>query len=510
MTSQKSTSDKPGAGKKILAEKTSEDYSLRLELNHEESECWLIFEKKTDKAVMEPEELKQALTDANIPSEYINNNRIKVFCDVVRRGENPGKTVVAAGKHMLPGRNGWLELKVSATTEEAHFESDERDTIDYRHRRAIANVKADDRVGKIHPPGSGAPGITVFGDVIPAKPGLPLQFVAGDGIRLDDDGVTPVVVTQGRLLYDGKTLSVTDEFFVPSDVNFSVGHIEFLGFVNVAGDVLDGFNIKATRGIEVGGVVGECHLIAGGDISISSMFGRGTGTIRCTGDLRANLLIGVNVECHGDVIVVAEIRDSEINCLGKITIESGTIGGGECKALRGVEAKTLGCKSGTRTIIRSGVNFLLEDEDGRRQLQARLHQANKELEEKEKSISMLEQHVETTEVESVKTRLNLLKKRVKKVKLEKELLDERMRFYEFQDDVEPMSRVNCHVEIFEGVVVILNNMEKFYLEKTAGPVSIINDRLGNGLVEIKMSPLADEAVTLTEEQVHEIISEDES
>jgi len=87
------------------------------------------------------------------------------------------------------------------------------------------------------------------------------------------------------VLYDGKTVSVTEEYLVQGDVDLAVGNIDFRGFVQVKGDVLDDFDIHAIKGIQVNGNVGICQISSEGDIALGGMAGQGRGTITCGGNL---------------------------------------------------------------------------------------------------------------------------------------------------------------------------------------------------------------------------------
>jgi uncharacterized protein len=79
----------------------------------------------------------------------------------------------------------------------------------------------------------------------------------------------------GRVKQEGDTIQVVEEYVVDGDVDFSIGNIRFNGFVEVRGDVLDGFQVSASKGLKITGNVGACRLISHGNIEFCGMDGPG-------------------------------------------------------------------------------------------------------------------------------------------------------------------------------------------------------------------------------------------
>jgi uncharacterized protein (DUF342 family) len=140
-------------------------------------------------------------------------------------------------------------------------------------------------------------------------------------------------------------------------VDFKVGNIDFRGSVDISGDVLDGFTIKARKGIKVLGNIGVCTIESEGDIVFCGMNGQGKGTIKCGGNITANYIDSTKVECAGDVLVEFEIRSSCVKSLATIRVNKGVIAGGECVALGGVESSIIGAESSLHTVVTAGVNY---------------------------------------------------------------------------------------------------------------------------------------------------------
>ena len=68
----------------------------------------------------------------------------------------------------------------------------------------------------------------------------------------------------------------------PGDVDFSTGYLNFLGDINIQGDVISGFTVRAMGSVHVGGVVEAGSTVeAGGDlIVVKGILGDGSTVIR--------------------------------------------------------------------------------------------------------------------------------------------------------------------------------------------------------------------------------------
>jgi hypothetical protein len=494
MTAEENTHN-PQNGRKLLARRETGAYTLVLELSPDETRCFVSCQPTNGSVSIRPRDFLKLLTEAGINKEFILLTAVVEYCISLKTGLTLEKTLVARSYEPQPGVDGSVVISVSTTTDGAHYTFDEQGKIDYRSRHAIANVASGQRVGTVNPPTAGPPGCTVTGIAIPPILGKPCEFIVGSGIHLEEAGEAIIVDAEGRLLFDGKTLSVTDELVVSNDVNYAVGHIEFSGFVHVKGDVLDEFNIKAAKGLQVDGVVGACQLVAGGDVKLVSMFGKGTGTIRCTGDLQANILSGVTVECHGDVKVSGEIRDSIIKALGTITAK--IICGGENVALMGLEAKTIGAKCGTPSIIRAGVNFF--DPARLRTLHNQLHTIEEKMQKIQESVTALSQHLEKTAVESVGIHLKARKKELRELTVTREILEEELRFFQLEQEQMPNAKINITGTIHEGVTLNLEHIENTVAKEIIGSLTIIKNPTDATLLQLPLSPLRIPAAVLAGE-----------
>ncbi|MBI5419049.1 MAG: DUF342 domain-containing protein [Deltaproteobacteria bacterium] len=330
-----------------------ESYTFDVELVDGGLECRCSLEPKGAGSFINDSNLLDLLNRCGI-RQGIDLEAVSSFTRNACSGKPQKEVPLARGMRAEPGRDGWVEFIVRPHTGLAEYKEDEDGVIDFHNPHSFTNVQPGAEIALLHPAEEGRQGVLVTGSTVPAPAVKPIRLTIGRGIRLEEDGKKIIATAEGRVVYDGNTVSVESGFVVNGDVDYEIGNIDFAGFVDVRGDVLDGFKISSTKGIKVSGNAGNCQIRSGGNITIGGMSGQGKGAIVCTGNLFARFLNEVVVECGGNVTVESEIRNSRIRSGACIIVPKGVISGGECIALSGIEAGTLGSPIGVRTVLASG------------------------------------------------------------------------------------------------------------------------------------------------------------
>lgn len=372
--------------------------------------------------------------------------------------------LLAVGTPMQSGKNGYIKLAIKPPEEEPEDEESLNDQVDFRQVQVFLNVEPDELVGTIIPPEPGIAGKNIHGEIIPAKAGAPLNAKLGKNIRLADDQISLYATTTGRIFHKGSDISVEDIYTVSGDVDFKVGNIQFKGFAEIKGDVLDGFSVQADKGIKIHGNAGVSTLISDGNIDICGMSGQGKGTVTCGGNFSANFIYDTDIECDGDLLVDTEIRNCNINSLGQVKIDKGGLAGGDCIALGGVESAVIGTVTSLKTKVIAGVHYrdLIEIN--------RLFDELKQLiEELKSSAGTMQKPGDFTE---------------KKANITKQIQEIRSRSYE---NANP--KINVKKHLYEGVTIVLNNLTEQVKEERDGPMSIIENTIEGGLRHLGMTAL---------------------
>jgi len=297
-------------------------FKLRLDFSPDTTVCTARYEAADGGTPLDEFSLRQFVKGCRV-YEGILEDSIQMLLAAASDRKGISGIIIAQTEAMQPGEDGRLELIVRDSLECSGSDDDESGTVCFKNVQEFLNVDPGDHVALIHPPGPGVPGRTVQGENIPPQPGIPLNVLLGANVRLDDDGATIYADAAGRVCYTGGELSIEDVFTVKGDVDYHVGNIYFNGFVEITGDVLDGFSVKSTRGIKILGVAGSAEISSGGDIELCGMNGQGTGKIDCGGNLTFNFCNDAIIVCERDLTANVEMRNCNVRCLGTLLIKKG-------------------------------------------------------------------------------------------------------------------------------------------------------------------------------------------
>ena len=528
----------------LLFVKETSRYKLSFRLKNEQMECQVdielfpartsseeldseIIEDKVDSEAVDLNEVtggKQSLAPVTIPIIptplltppdlfwfFQQNNIIQTidyaavydFCAAIEMGLSLEPTVLAKGIEPITGADGWFEMIVKTSGEDTEFDEDDDGNIDFRTLNAYSEIEPGQKLGMVHPPQDGIPGITVHGLLIPAERGKPFKLIAGAGVILKFENRVAFAEKPGRALFEKQTISVVDQLVIHGDIDLSIGNIDFHGFVEVNGEVPDNFNIKATKGIKVSGPIGACNIESDGSIEICSMAGKEVGQIICHGDLRANYLNQATIISYGDVYVTNEIRNSQIKSTGKIIVERGSIIGGKCIALEGIEAKNFGTSSGQKTQLVSGIYF--PDVDRFDYLRKQLKNINRQIESINEALGPLRKHLQKDDdiVAAVVARLSILNEQLDKLHEEKNNFSAEIKASKPQEFNSKNPKINVMKALMEGVSITLGKVIKEIKIERSGPLSIIENTRDGGLRYLSLSPLQFMAVQIEEDLLAE-------
>ncbi len=450
-----------------------------------------------------PVELIRLLNQVGIV-QTIDYEAVYELCAAIELGQKIEPVVIARGIPAYKGTDGWFELQVKTGKEGASFVEDEKGSVDFKQLNTFSEIEPGQKLGIVHPPTAGIPGMTAHGLPIPGESGQPFELQAGEGVILKYNGRVAFADKSGRALLEKKTLAVVDQWVITGDVDLSVGNIDFHGYVEVKGDVLDDFNIVAKKGIKVHGHVGASLLESDSSIELVSMAGKGSGKIICRGDLKAKFLNHVEVVSFGHIQIANEIRNCLVKSTGRIMVEKGAIIGGRCIALEGIQAKTLGSNSALRTDLTAGVYF--PDADRFEYLRERQMNINQQLRKLTEGISQLQATLakKTSYAETARKRLHILNEHLAKLEEEKARLSSEIAASRPQEFNSRNPKINVQGQLLEGVLLTLGNSCEEIKIARSGPISIIENTRDGGLRFLSMTPM-----TLLADEIEQSLWEEE-
>lgn len=287
--------------------------------------------------------------------------------ELAAAGDDWERVPVARGKTPRPGADSHLDLckePLTRTQDEAGRDAEApAEQADYRAVYRFDNIRAGDLVATYVPRTRGTAGLDVCGEPLPPEPGEEKSFPPGSNVTFDPGAGAYRATADGLLRVQEGSVSVEPVFSVPHAVDMTVGNIDFIGRIEVGGDVLDGFELHGETGIEVQGVVEACRLTSRRSIIIQGgVKGREKGHIQCDGHFTARFLDSVHVTCGGDVVIRKEIIDSIIHSHGRVIVERGAIVNSHIVALKGIIAHDVGSDLGVRTTLIAGLDYRVANE----------------------------------------------------------------------------------------------------------------------------------------------------
>ncbi|SER56222.1 DUF342 domain-containing protein [Salisediminibacterium halotolerans] len=290
--------------------------------------------------------------------------------------------VIAEGKAPKAGKDAflWTVLDEQAASDIRNEELETKSRVNLREVIDIPTVRSGEVVGKKIHPTAGTDGTGVNGEVLPGKNGKDLTLRPGKNTRINDDADEITSAIDGQISVEPRLVHVYPVYEVNGDLDLKTGNLDFIGNINIRGNVPAGFSVKAQGDIRVHGSVEAARLTAGGSIYIhQGIVAQGDGAIEAEGEVRTSFINQANVFAAGDITVSTSILHSHIEAHGAIICNErkGNVCGGKLAAVKGVDVNEIGNQMNTPTEIYIGVSKrLLEREEHLRQQKAR---ANDEL-----------------------------------------------------------------------------------------------------------------------------------
>lgn len=264
----------------------------------------------------------------------------------VATAQDDEKSVVCNANPVKPDGNG--------SDSKSHYE-----------KSCYVFVDADQPIAQIMPPVEGKDGEDVFGKTVPRAKGLQASIKLGKNVRFGDTtkknslekADTVYANEYGKLGHSTSKIWVDTDLEVHSDVDFSVGNIDFKNNVDIYRNVLDLFKVKAGKDLIIRGVIEAAHAEAGHDLFLrGGMAGKEKGIAIAGNNIQCKFISSAKITCGGDLLFAKEVMYSDIQCAGAIKSETGQLAGGTISAFKGVCVYTLGSDAGSKTCLEIGMN----------------------------------------------------------------------------------------------------------------------------------------------------------
>ena len=294
--------------------------------------------------------------------------------------------LIAKAKLPVQGRSASIEYFFDANKTSTPQMADDG-SVNFHKLDMIERVKEGQLLARLTPAERGTDGTDVLGMPLnPAKVTV-LSLKHGKNIHLSDDKLEMYSDVSGNVPLVDDTVFVSNVYEVPADVGPSTGDIDYDGSVEVKGNVLTGYTVKASGDITVNGAVEGAVLDAGGKIVLKrGIQGMGKGNMKAEGDVISKFIESSKGTSGGKIIADAIMhRDVVSQDSVQVHGKRGLIAGGKVRSATRIETKTAGSSMGTQTDLEVGIDPAIID---------KYHAIEKEIEllsnEKEKLMQNLQ------------------------------------------------------------------------------------------------------------------------
>lgn len=419
----------------------------------------------------------------------VEQELIGEITDAIEELDGEARILVGEGKSPVHGVDGGIEWFVDDDSESADSpedeagdaDSEEGEAVDHYSRCAFIMVTTDQELGRVVAPTDGEDGVDAWGQAISAKPGKSVTIRHDDSIITNASGVM-IAQSDGVLSRSREKVCVRKYLEINEYVDFSTGHIDFDGDVAIEKGVRDNFNVKATGNIEIGQLIEQASIEAGGSIfARGGMAGRGEGIARTGGDLTIKYFDGCSVHVGGNLMIEREMIDCDVFVSGAVHSPAASVIGGKLTAIGAVELSTVGSGSATETTIRLGSVPALEQKLAQLvELEEKLESKREKTQQELDQLSTRGKNLTPTEAE----RQTELMFEISPIAAQLEKCTASIT--QLREKIEAVSTVHLTVAraIHPGAVIEVGDARYMLQDKVSGPLTVLRSRQGEVVYRI--------------------------
>ena len=263
--------------------------------------------------------------------------------------------LIADGTFPINGTNAHIEYTFPTGTDTFKHAVRTDGSVDFKELNIIHNVHENDVLATMIPATKGQSGHSVLGDILPANDGIANEWNLGSNVHLSANKMEALASQTGQVYLKSKQICVDPALEIATNVDLSVGNIDFLGNIIIKGGIDDGFSVISGGNIEVYGHIGKCFIHAEGNIiAHQGIQGKDDGEISCKGNLFAHFIERATVLVGGNLIVTKALLHSKVVGDKGVYVtgdKKSIIAGGDIKAQHEIVATVIGAESYIETKI---------------------------------------------------------------------------------------------------------------------------------------------------------------
>lgn len=305
------------------------------------------------------DDLVAVLLKRGVHQSCLHNKAIAKFCEKLQAGDLLPRAIKIAGA-IKPKRGLDAEIQYSYDYQKRAGTMRRDGSIDLRERNAVVTVRAGDLVAEKRLATKGEPGLTLFGQTLPAQDGKDKDFQVGQGIVQEKKGerILFYAKADGNVVLRGTTLAIVEVYQVQGDVDYATGNLSVNTDLSINGSVEAGFTVRSEGNVQIQGMVESGALvIAKGNLTIGKGVVGDTTKLVTYGDLNIQFIQDAEILAKGNITIGSYAFNGLIRAGGTITVKkemgshAGKIVGGVVCASKGVECSTIGSEANKNTVV---------------------------------------------------------------------------------------------------------------------------------------------------------------
>ena len=306
-----------------LADVETNDYTLQIELSEDESRAYVnIIPPSEEGDPLTMELIIAALEEKNIFQGISSKNIKNIIADKIYYEP----TLVASGKSVVHGKNGYPELLFIPEKSRPALGTG----VKLEEVTVLQKVEEGQELVRLMSATMGEIGYSITGKLITAKSGKQYRIRPGRNTRYNQEGTHIIATKSGVVCLNNDSISV-EKIKVVDKVDATTGHIRFDGIVKIRGNVADRCSVEAVR-IDIGGSVGKARLRSLGEIRVAH--GIKGAIVQCGRSLHTSDMTDTQANVGEHLLVDDFVLNSKVFCGStlQITAPYGYVYGGVLQA----------------------------------------------------------------------------------------------------------------------------------------------------------------------------------
>ncbi|TKB27702.1 DUF342 domain-containing protein [Desulfopila sp. IMCC35006] len=303
---------------------------------------------------LQKEDIKELLAEEGIVFG-INHSTIEEITAFINEESNEFKSfVIANGQTAGKSTNAYLRYDMEIGPIAGTVL--DNGNIDFRERRIMVGVLANQCIATKIPAIQGKPGINVYGQETPAPPGQDIIIRVQGDARFSEETMQVTATKDGVLsIVNNHVIKVLSHQTISSNIDFETGNIESMNAITILGSVQPGFRVTVGGDLKISGSVLSASVICNGNLVVRGGTTGKNCTLQVQGDADINFIERGSLQCGGIAVIRKQSYYSEITAGSDVRCQNlSIVMGGRIVAEGNITLGNVGSENSTPALIAAG------------------------------------------------------------------------------------------------------------------------------------------------------------